>query len=69
MKDGSFTMDVKSIRDRARQQMEDGAMTSGYKAKADVVLRLLNEALATELVCVLPIDGTILWRRESIQTA
>jgi bacterioferritin len=53
MKDGSFTMDVKSIRDRARQQMEDGAMTSGYKAKADVVLRLLNEALATELVCTM----------------
>ena len=53
MKDGSFTMDVKKIRDRARQQMEHGAMTSGYKAKADVVLRLLNEALATELVCTL----------------
>ncbi len=53
MKDGSFTMDVKSIRDRARQQMEDGAMTPGYKAKADVVLRLLNEALATELVCTM----------------
>jgi bacterioferritin len=53
MKDGSFTMDVKSIRDRARQQIEDGAMTPGYKAKADVVLRLLNDALATELVCTM----------------
>ena len=53
MKDGSFTMDVKKIRERARQQMEKGAMTSGYKAKADVVLRLLNEALATELVCTM----------------
>jgi len=53
MKDGSFTMDVKSIRDRARKQMEKGAMTPGYKAKADVVLRLLNEALATELVCTM----------------
>jgi len=53
MKDGSFTMDVKSIRDRARKQMEHGAMTPGYKAKADVVLRLLNEALATELVCTM----------------
>jgi len=53
MKDGSFTMDVKSIRDRARKQMENGAMTPGYKAKADVVLRLLNEALATELVCTM----------------
>jgi bacterioferritin len=53
MKDGSFTMDVKSIRERARKQMEHGAMTPGYKAKADVVLRLLNEALATELVCTM----------------
>jgi len=53
MKDGSFTMDVKSIRDRARQQIEQGAMTPGYKAKADVVLRLLNDALATELVCTM----------------
>jgi bacterioferritin len=51
MKDGSFTMDVQGIRDRARKQIERGAMTSGYKAKPDIVLRLLNDALATELVC------------------
>ena len=53
MKDGSFTMDIQGIRDRARKHIEEGAMTSGYKGKADVVLRLLNDALATELVCVL----------------
>jgi bacterioferritin len=53
MKDGSFTMDIQGIRDRARKHLEEGAMTSGYKGKADVVLRLLNDALATELVCVL----------------
>jgi len=53
MKDGSFTMDVQTIRDRARKRIEDGAMTAGYKGKAEVVLRLLNDALATELVCVL----------------
>jgi bacterioferritin len=53
MRDGSFTLDVKGIRDRARQHIEKGAVTSGYKAKSDVVIRLLNDALATELVCVL----------------
>ncbi|ALA58954.1 ferritin-like domain-containing protein [Nitrospira moscoviensis] len=53
MRDGSFTMDVQAIRDRARQQIQDGAVTAGYKGKPEVVLRLLNEALATELVCTL----------------
>lgn len=45
--------DVKTLRARARQGIEDGAMTSGYKGKADEVIKLLNEALATEIVCVL----------------
>lgn len=45
--------DVKTLRARARQGIEDGAMTSGYKAKADTVIKLLNDALATEIVCVL----------------
>ena len=45
--------DVKTLRDRARQGIEDGAMTSGYKAKAETVIKLLNDALATEIVCVL----------------
>ncbi len=45
--------DVKMLRTRARQGMEDGAMTAGYKAKAETVITLLNEALATEIVCVL----------------
>jgi bacterioferritin len=53
MKDGQFVLDVKTIRDRARKQIEDGALTPGYKAKAPVVLRLLNDALATEVVCTL----------------
>ncbi|MBD0316539.1 MAG: bacterioferritin [Nitrospiraceae bacterium] len=51
MRDGSFTIDIQGIRDRARKQIEQGAMTAGYKGKQDVVLRLLNDALATELVC------------------
>ena len=53
MQEQQFVLDVKAIRDRARRQMENGAMTPGYKAKAPVVLRLLNDALATELVCTL----------------
>ncbi len=53
MKDGSFTMDIQTIRDRARKQITDGAVTAGYKAEPETVLRLLNEALATELVCTM----------------
>ena len=53
MKADVFTMDIKAIRARARQHMEEGAKTPGYKAKAETVVKLLNEALATELVCVL----------------
>jgi len=49
----SFVSDIKAIRERARSHMERGAVTEGYKGNLDVVLRLLNEALATELVCVL----------------
>ena len=48
-----FLSDIKQIRDRARKHMEQGAVTDGYKADRDTVLRLLNEALATEIVCVL----------------
>jgi bacterioferritin len=45
--------DVKTLRAQARQGIEDGAMTAGYKAKVETVIRLMNEALATEIVCVL----------------
>ena len=48
-----FLSDIKEIRRRARQHMERGAVTSGYRAELDTVLQLLNEALATEIVCVL----------------
>jgi len=50
---GSFLTDVKEIRRRARQHVEQGAVTEGYKADRDTVVKLLNEALATEIVCVL----------------
>ena len=49
----SFSMNVKAIRERARQHIDEGAKTPGYKAKVETVRKLLNEALATELVCVL----------------
>jgi bacterioferritin len=52
-KDGGFKMDVKAIRDKARKDLEDGAVTESYRADRGTVLRLLNEALATEVVCVL----------------
>ena len=50
---GEFVSDVKAIRLRARHHLERGAVTEGCKGDRDVVLLLLNEALATELVCVL----------------
>lgn len=50
---GEFVSDVAAIRKRARQHIEQGAVTEGYKGNREVVLRLLNEALATEIVCVL----------------
>lgn len=45
--------DTKTLRLRARQHVEEGAVTTGYAADKEAVIQLLNEALATELVCVL----------------
>ena len=45
--------DIKTLRGRARQHIEKGAVTSGYAADRENVIKMLNEALATELVCVL----------------
>jgi bacterioferritin len=45
--------DVQTLRKQARQHIEDGAVTAGYAADAQMVIKLLNDALATELVCVL----------------
>jgi bacterioferritin len=44
---------VQELRDRARQQISDGALTLDYKLDPEEAIRILNEALATELVCVL----------------
>jgi bacterioferritin len=52
-KDGPFLTDVKTLRERARKHIEEGAVTAGYGADKDKVVQLLNDALATEIVCVL----------------
>lgn len=49
---GGFT-DKATLRANARKNIEDGAITSSYSADKEVVIKLLNEALATEWVCVL----------------
>lgn len=48
-----FIDNIKTIRDRARTRILDGAVTDGYKADRDKIVSLLNDALATELVCAL----------------
>jgi bacterioferritin len=48
-----FLTDVKIRRQRARQHIEDGAITDAYGADRERVVAVLNEVLATELVCVL----------------
>ena len=48
-----FLSDIKTLRARARQHIEKGAVTDDYKADRETVCKILNEALATELVCVL----------------
>jgi bacterioferritin len=49
----NFMTDIQTIRDRARHHIEQGAVTDGYRANRQTVVKLLNAALATELVCVL----------------
>jgi bacterioferritin len=48
-----FLSDIQEIRRRAREHIDAGAVTSAYKADRQTVIKLLNEALATEIVCVL----------------
>jgi len=48
-----FLTDVQTLRDRARKQIEQGPITSAYGADRERVIEVLNEALATELVCIL----------------
>ena len=53
MPDKPFLTDIRTLRQRARQHIENGAVTQGYRADRDTVIRILNDALATEIVCVL----------------
>jgi len=53
MNEKQFLSDVQEIRRRARKHIEEGAVTEGYRANREAVIKLLNEALATEIVCVL----------------
>ncbi len=48
-----FLSDIKTIRARARRNIEQGAITDTYRADRETVVKLLNEALATEIICVL----------------
>ncbi len=48
-----FLTDIKALRARARKHIENGAVTEAYQGDRKTVIKLLNEALATEIVCVL----------------
>ncbi len=48
-----FVKDVEQLRDRARRKIEEGAVTEAYRGDKDDAISILNEALATEIVCVL----------------
>lgn len=50
---GAFLSDIETLRRHAREHIEQGAVTPGYHADREVVVRLLNEALATEIICTL----------------
>ena len=53
MADKPFLTDIQALRKRARLHIEQGAVTEGYPADRETVIKLLNEALATEIICVL----------------
>jgi bacterioferritin len=48
---GSFTTDITAIRKRAQQKMEEGPVTESYGKKPEDVIAVLNEVVATEIVC------------------
>ncbi len=50
---GTFLLDLEAIKTRARQHLDDGAVTIGNLGDRALIISLLNDALATELVCVL----------------
>ena len=48
-----FLTDIKTLRERARKHIEQGAITPVYQGDVETSIRILNEALATEIVCTL----------------
>jgi bacterioferritin len=48
-----FLTDIKELQRRAREHVEKGAVTPAYRGDVETAVKLLNEALATEIVCVL----------------
>jgi bacterioferritin len=55
-----FVSDVRRLRKRAREHIEQGAVTDTYGLDAQQVCKVLNDALATEIVCVLPVPPSLL---------
>lgn len=53
MEGNYFLTDIATLRQRAREHIEQGAVTPGYKGDRELTIKVLNDALATELVCVL----------------
>jgi len=50
---GAFLSDIQELRKRAREHMDDGPVTYNYRADREKVIQVLNDALATEIVCTL----------------
>jgi len=48
-----FLTDIKELQRRAREHVEKGAVTPNYRGDVETAIKLLNEALATEIVCIL----------------
>ena len=50
---GSFVTDMTEIRRKAREHLDEGAVTQNYKGKVENSIALLNHAVATEIICIL----------------
>lgn len=48
-----FVLDIESIRNHAREDIKKGAVTDGYQAKPETIIKILDSSLATEWLCVL----------------
>jgi len=51
MTSNEFALDIEAIRKNARAKMGDGAVTKTYGANRDRVIQVLNDVIATEIVC------------------